>query len=90
MGCARRGHEAKPAVQPASGVDLLVVGSPDRDNLTDRLERASGEIGRPVNEVVMADDELARRRDSGDGLVASIEAAAVIHVVTISSSFFDQ
>ena len=75
------GSYAAGTMQPASDVDLLVVGSPDRDDLTDRLERASGEIGRPVNEAVMTADELARRRESGDGFVGSIDAGAVIKVV---------
>lgn len=63
-----------------SDIDLLVVGSPDRDDLTDRLETAGREIGRPVNEVVMAAAELARREVAGDEFSESIVAGPTIQV----------
>lgn len=64
-----------------SDVDLLVIGSPDRDELTDRLEAAGRELDRPVNEVVMTPSELESRRVRGDRLVESIDAGESIQVL---------
>lgn len=75
------GSYASGTMQPASDIDLLVVGTPDRDALTDRLERASRELGRPVNEVVMTAEERADRSARGDGFMSSLETTPVIHVL---------
>ncbi len=64
-----------------SDVDLLVVGSPDRDELTDRLEEAGREVGRPINEVVYAAAELEEWRARGDGFVRSIDEGPTIEVL---------
>ena len=74
------GSYARGTTEPDSDIDLLIVGSPDRDDLTDRLERAGYEIGRPVNEVVMSPAELESSRARGDGFVRSIDAGPVIDV----------
>jgi predicted nucleotidyltransferase len=74
------GSHARGTAEPDSDIDLLIIGNPDRDELTDRLERAGHEVGRPVNEVVMTPEELETRRARGDGFVASIEAGPVIEV----------
>jgi predicted nucleotidyltransferase len=66
--------------QPGSDIDLLVIGTPDRDDLTERLERAERGIGRAVNEIVMTGDELTKRRAAGDSVVASIERNPTISV----------
>ncbi len=68
-------------MRPESDIDLLVVGNPDRDELTDRLERAQAEVRRPINEVVMDPAELANRRRQGDGFVASIDEGGTIEVL---------
>ena len=74
------GSYARGTDEPDSDIDLLVIGNPDRDELTDRLERAGHEVGRPVNEVVMSPEELDARRTRGDGFVPSIDAGPVIEV----------
>ena len=74
------GSYAQRTDKPDSDIDLLIIGNPDRDELTDRLERAGHEVGRPVNEVVMSPQELDDRRRKGDGLIASIDAGPVIEV----------
>jgi len=76
FGSYARGH-----TRADSDVDLLVIGAPDRDDLTDRLEAAGREIGRPVNETVMTSSELAARRARGDRLVQSIEDGPTIGVL---------
>ena len=74
------GSYARGTDRPDSDIDLLIIGNPDRDELTDRLERSGHEVGRPVNEVVMPPEELEARRTRGDGFVASIDAGPVIEV----------
>ena len=75
------GSYARGDIRVDSDIDLLVIGTPDRDDLTDRLEVAGREIGRPVNEVVMSASELEERRARGDRFLASIEAGASIAVL---------
>lgn len=75
------GSYARGDMRADSDVDLLVIGAPDRDDLTDRLEAAGREIGRPVNETVMTSSELAARRARGDRLVQSIEDGPTIQIL---------
>jgi predicted nucleotidyltransferase len=74
------GSYARATDKADSDIDLLVIGNPERDELTDRLERAGHEVGRPVNEVVMSPEELEARRTRGDGFIASIDTGPVIEV----------
>lgn len=64
-----------------SDIDLLVVGRPDRDELTEVLERVQSEIGRQINEVVMDANELADRRRRGDAFIESIDSGRTIEVL---------
>lgn len=66
---------------PDSDVDVLIVGSPDRDELTDRLEAVQKEVGRPINEVVMSPAELAERRSRGDAFIGSIDQGKTLEVL---------
>lgn len=75
------GSYAAGTMQPGSDIDILVVGNPDRDELTDRLERASRTIGRAVNETVMTRAELDTRRARGNGFVASIDSGPTIDIL---------
>ena len=75
------GSYAHGLLKSDSDVDILIVGNPDRDELTERLEMASLEISRPVNEVVMSPEELDGRRVRGDRLIESIDAGTTILVV---------
>lgn len=74
------GSYADGRLRADSDIDLLIVGEPNRDRLTEALEEAVGELGRDVNEVVMTAPELAARRARGDGLVGSIDAGRSIEV----------
>lgn len=65
----------------SSDIDLLVVGEPPADDLTDRLEAAEDELGRPLNAVVMTERELDERRARGDGFIRSIDGGPVITAV---------
>lgn len=64
-----------------SDVDLLVIGTPDRDLLTERLEVAGREIRRPVNEIVLSPAEVDVRRARGDALIESIDTGRTIGVL---------
>lgn len=75
------GSYAAGRMRANSDIDLLVVGTPDRDELTDRLEQAGREIGRSVNEVVFTAAELSARRARGDGFIKSIDEGKQISVL---------
>jgi len=75
------GSYASGRMGPSSDIDLLIVGAPDRDALTERLEVAGRELGRPINEIVFAANELAARRARGDGFVRAIDGGDVIEVL---------
>ena len=75
------GSYARGRLADHSDIDLLVVGSPDRDRLTERLEVAGRQLGRPVNEVVFTTAELAARRERADSFVRSIDDGRVIEVL---------
>lgn len=75
------GSYAAGVMDAASDIDLLVIGRPDRDVLTDRLERAGHEIRRPVNEVVLNAVEVDARRARGDALMESIDSGRTIDVL---------
>lgn len=78
------GSYAHGSIKPDSDVDLLIIGTPDRGELTDRLEMASLEISRSVNEVVMTQGEIDTRRAQGDRLVESIDVGPTISVVDMT------
>jgi predicted nucleotidyltransferase len=69
------------SVTPTSDVDLMIMGSPDLDELTDRVGAAERELGRPVNYTVLTDDEFEDRRRRGDRFVQSVEAGPTLSVV---------
>lgn len=75
------GSYAHGPLKSDSDVDLLIIGTPDRDDLTERLEIAGLEVGRPVNEVVMTRDELDARRARKDRFMESIDTQPSIEVV---------
>jgi predicted nucleotidyltransferase len=75
------GSYASGRMGPMSDIDLLIVGAPDRDVLTERLEAAGRDLGRPINEIVYAADDLAARRARGDGFLRAIDGGDVIEVL---------
>lgn len=75
------GSYATGLLKPESDIDLLIIGAPDRDELTDRLQAAEREIGRAINETVFTEDEFERHRERGDRFVAGIDAGPTIPVL---------
>jgi predicted nucleotidyltransferase len=75
------GSYADGRLKADSDIDVLIIGTPDRDALTEALEAAAGELGRDGNEVVMTDAEYHDRRQRKDGLAQSIASHRVFHVI---------
>jgi predicted nucleotidyltransferase len=75
------GSYARGEETPTSDVDLMIVGSPDVDQLTDRVAAAEGEIGRPINYTILTADEIERRRHNRDAVMASIDANPTLPVI---------
>ena len=68
-------------VTPGSDVDLMIIGRPDLDDLTDRIGAAERELGRPVNYTVLTANELQDRRRRGDRFIASVDAGPVLPII---------
>jgi predicted nucleotidyltransferase len=75
------GSYARGDTTPASDVDLLIVGRPDPDELTERVEAAQRELGRIVNYTILTEDELTERKRRGDRFVLSVEAEPSLPVI---------
>lgn len=75
------GSYARGEETPTSDVDLMVIGSADADELTDRVSAAERELGRPLNYTILTEDELKRRRDRGDRFIASVDAGPTLPVL---------
>jgi len=67
-------------VTAASDIDLMIIGTPDADELTDRVAAAERDLGRPLNYTILTDDELRRRRLRGDRFIASLESGPSLTV----------
>jgi len=77
---ARYYGEAGPA---PSDVDLVVVGTPDRDDLHDAAESAARRLNRPVNPVVVP----PRRWDGADGgFIREIQSRPRVAVIPPSDA----
>jgi hypothetical protein len=61
-------------------VDLLVVGTPDRDDLYDAMQVAARRLNRPVNPVVVS----PRRWDTAeDGFIREVRSRPRVAVVRL-------
>ncbi|MDR0593447.1 MAG: winged helix-turn-helix domain-containing protein [Bifidobacteriaceae bacterium] len=70
-------HEGSPGPPPAD-VDVLIVGQPDRDDLFDRMERASGRLARPVNAHRVSDAAWSGPAD--DPFIAAVKAGPIVRL----------
>ena len=66
------GSYARGEVGPSSDVDVLVIGSPDPDLLTDRIAVVEQQVGREVSLVTYARSELDRLLRAGDTFVRDV------------------
>ena len=70
-------YRGEPGPAPAD-IDVLVVGSPDRDDLYDATRDAGRALNREVNAVVISP---ARWRDADDGFIAEIRSRPRVQVL---------
>lgn len=75
------GSYATGTMQPESDVDLLVVGKPSRDELTERLQAAEAEVGRRISETVFTEAELSERRGRGDRFVTNLDEGPTVRIL---------
>jgi predicted nucleotidyltransferase len=68
-------------VGPASDIDLMIIGAPDVDPLTDAITRGESELGRPVNYMILTEAELDRRRARRDRFIESVDVGAKLPVI---------
>jgi predicted nucleotidyltransferase len=74
-------YARRTEISTSSDVDLMIVGQPDMDELTDRASAAESELGRPVNYTVLTEGELEERRKRGDRFIASVEEGPILSVI---------
>jgi len=70
-------YRGEPGPAPAD-IDLLVVGSPDRDDLYEVTQDASGRLNRPVNPVVVSEQ---RWNTSEDGFIVELRTRPRVPVI---------
>lgn len=75
------GSYARGTLRPESDVDLMIIGRPDLDELTDRVSAAERELARPVNFMVLTEGELADRRRRGDRFIRSVDAGPKLAII---------
>lgn len=75
------GSYARGEETPTSDVDLMIVGNPDVEELTDRVSAAESELGRPLNYTILAKAELEERRKRGDRFIASVDGGPTLPVI---------
>jgi DNA-binding transcriptional ArsR family regulator len=64
-------HAGEQGKRPIGDIDVLVLGSPDRDELYKALQRAEERLGRPVQVTIRAADWLTRGEGSFHDTVTS-------------------
>lgn len=70
------GSYARGEERPTSDIDLLVVGSVNQEQLSERLAPVERVLGRDVNVASYERAELVRLQDEGDGFVLRVLAGA--------------
>jgi len=75
-------HHGERGRQPTD-VDLLVVGSPNRDDLHDATQAAAQRLNRPVNPVVISP---TRWKTSNDGFIRELHSRPRVNVLPTDES----
>jgi predicted nucleotidyltransferase len=75
------GSYARGEETSASDIDLMIIGNPDADELTDRISAAEAELDRPLNYTLLTEHELERRRNLHDRFIGSVDAGPALHVI---------
>jgi hypothetical protein len=63
-------------------VDVLVIGSPDRRLLAERLVEVEQDLGRDVSTSAYRRDELERLRASGDPFLADVFGGPMVPLMS--------
>jgi predicted nucleotidyltransferase/predicted transcriptional regulator with HTH domain len=79
-------HARGSDVTAASDIDLMIIGKPDVDELTDRAAAVERDLGRPLNYTILSDDELRQRRLRGDRFIASVDSGPSLTVLDASDA----
>jgi predicted nucleotidyltransferase len=66
------GSYARGEVAPHSDLDVLVIGAPDRDALSERLASVEARVGREINVVTYTRREADRLLASGDSFISDV------------------
>jgi len=77
------GSYARGDDRATSDLDLLVVGAVDQVALSEQLVEVEQELGRDVNVVSYARDELDRLHESGDRFIAEVLAGPRVRLVPV-------
>lgn len=75
------GSIAEGTEEPASDVDLLVIGDLSLRELANKLSGVAERIGREVNPHVLTAREYARRRRARDHFVSTVRRAAKVFLI---------
>jgi uncharacterized protein len=68
------GSYARGSDRPTSDVDVMIIGTPDRRTLSERLVGLEQDLGRDVNVTAYAHDEFEALRAGGDTFLADVLA----------------
>jgi DNA-binding transcriptional ArsR family regulator len=75
------GSLASGGEKPATGIDLMIIGSVSSRQLSRWLSGAAAQVGRDVNPHVFTPREFSRRRQAGDRFVTSVLGAPKLFVI---------
>ena len=67
--------------RPDSDIDLIVIGTPDRIELAERLSAVEAEIGRPVNAITLTSEELQAKLGNPDHFWRSVFANPTLALI---------
>jgi predicted nucleotidyltransferase len=75
------GSYARGEVTPHSDLDVLVIGTPDREALSERLASVESRVGREINVVTYTRREVDRLLASGDSFVRDVLEGPRVNLV---------
>jgi DNA-binding transcriptional ArsR family regulator len=75
------GSVASGGERPATGVDLMIIGTASLRQLSKSLSGVAAQVGRDVNPHVFTPREFSRRRQAGDRFVTSVLNAPRLFVI---------
>jgi DNA-binding transcriptional ArsR family regulator len=75
------GSVASGGEKPATGIDLMIIGSVSLRQLSKWLSGVAAQVGRDVNPHVFTPREFSRRRQAGDRFVTSVLSAPRLFVI---------